>query len=187
MNKISLGPSISLYKNVNIDIYDILKEINDDLWKNEMVVNQNGNRELDLDNRNTKSLTIPIKQNKDMDKKINLLSSLISDKIIPIEKDYLIENDTNLKSHDDYKILKYEIGGKFNLHRDDGGGRFRRMSWVYYINDDYEGGELCFPTFNIDIKPDAGDLIFFPSSYAYPHYVKPVISGTRYSIASWMR
>lgn len=187
MNKIELGPSITLYKDINIDIYNFLKLIDDSFWKNEIVVNTNGDRLLDLDKRNVKSIDVPLKIDESINKEISFLSEKINLSIVSIEKDYFDENEIKLKAHDNYKILKYEVGGKFNLHRDDGGGRFRRVSWVYYINDDYEGGELCFPTFNIKIKPEAGDLIFFPSSYAYPHYVSPTTSGTRYSIASWIR
>lgn len=187
MNKVSLGPSIVLYKDININIYDLLKSIDEEDWANEYVINVDGNRSLNLNNRNTKSINVPIKINKDCPAYISDLSSIINEKISKVEEDYLLSNSTKLKSHDDYKILKYDVGGRFNEHRDDGGGKFRRVSWVYYVNDDYEGGHLCFPTFNLDIKPNAGEIIFFPSSFAYPHYVTPVTQGTRYAIASWLR
>ena len=61
------------------------------------------------------------------------------------------------------------------------------LSSLFYLNDDYEGGEIEFPSFDIKYKPEAGDLIMFPSSYAYRHKVNSVLSGIRYSIASWLR
>jgi predicted 2-oxoglutarate/Fe(II)-dependent dioxygenase YbiX len=36
-----------------------------------------------------------------------------------------------------------------------------------------------------EIKFKAGDLIIFPSIFLYPHLVKPVKKGTRYSFVSW--
>jgi len=61
-------------------------------------------------------------------------------------------------------------------------------SSVLYLNDDYEGGELFFPEFNLTIKPKLGDLVTFPTNSMYIHAVKEVKHGTRYTIAlSWFR
>lgn len=61
-------------------------------------------------------------------------------------------------------------------------------SSVLYLNDDYEGGELFFPEFDLTIKPKFGDLITFPTNSMYIHAVKEVKYGTRYTIAlSWFR
>ncbi len=56
------------------------------------------------------------------------------------------------------------------------------LSGVFYLNDDYEGGELHFPNQNITIKPKAGSLIIFPSVQPYIHHPKEVISGNKYMI-----
>lgn len=50
-----------------------------------------------------------------------------------------------------------------------------------YLNDDYEGGELWFPLLDLTIKPEAGDAVFFPSTYIYAHAAKQVTSGTKYA------
>lgn len=61
-------------------------------------------------------------------------------------------------------------------------------SSVLYLNDDYDGGELFFPEFNLTIKPKLGDLVTFPTNSMYIHGVKEVKYGTRYTIAlSWFR
>jgi hypothetical protein len=61
-------------------------------------------------------------------------------------------------------------------------------SSVLYLNDDYEGGELFFPEFDLTIKPKLGDLVTFPTNSMYIHAVKEVKHGTRYTIAlSWFR
>ena len=53
------------------------------------------------------------------------------------------------------------------------------------LNNDYKGGELIlFKDKKIDLK--AGNVVVFPSNFLYPHEVKPVISGVRYSYVSWV-
>ena len=52
------------------------------------------------------------------------------------------------------------------------------------LNDDYEGGELImFGDKKIELP--AGSVTVFPSNFMYPHEVKPVKSGIRYSYVSW--
>jgi len=79
------------------------------------------------------------------------------------------------------------VGQKFVNHIDDHTDYHRRMSTIYYINDNYEGGEIEFPRFNVKYKPVANDFIIFPSNYMYNHSVSPVISGERYAVVSWAR
>jgi len=58
------------------------------------------------------------------------------------------------------------------------------LSILSVLNDDYEGGEfIMFDDYEIKFKP--GDLIVFPSVFLYPHLVKPVKKGVRYSFVSW--
>tara|TARA_R110000803_G_scaffold210692_1_gene283265 strand:+ start:2109 stop:2708 length:600 start_codon:yes stop_codon:yes gene_type:complete len=58
------------------------------------------------------------------------------------------------------------------------------LSIVCLLNDDYGGGEfIMFDDYEIKFK--AGDMIIFPSVFLYPHLVKPVTKGNRYSFVSW--
>lgn len=88
---------------------------------------------------------------------------------------------------EDYEILKYGPGNFFIDHIDDGLFMARRVSIVYYFNDDYEGGEIVFPRFNIEIKPKANQLLIFPANYIYNHNVNEVTKGTRYSMVNWLK
>jgi hypothetical protein len=58
------------------------------------------------------------------------------------------------------------------------------------LNDDFEGGGTFFAgnhKFNGHlIKPDVGDLLFHPSNTKYPHGSRPVLSGTRYILVSFV-
>jgi hypothetical protein len=58
------------------------------------------------------------------------------------------------------------------------------LSFVATLNDNFKGGEFVMWDDKI-IKMKAGTVIIFPSCFLYPHTVKPVIEGTRYSCVSW--
>lgn len=52
------------------------------------------------------------------------------------------------------------------------------------LNDDYTGGEFVMWDSEV-IKLPAGAVAVFPSNFLYPHEVRPVKSGIRYSYVSW--
>jgi hypothetical protein len=52
---------------------------------------------------------------------------------------------------------------------------------LFYLNDDYEGGELYFPLQNIKFKPKKGAAYFFPGDLNYIHGVSTIESGIRYT------
>lgn len=53
------------------------------------------------------------------------------------------------------------------------------------LNDDYEGGELIMWN-DTQLELKAGQVMMFPSNFLYPHEVKLVTKGTRYSYVSWV-
>jgi hypothetical protein len=55
------------------------------------------------------------------------------------------------------------------------------IAGLFYINDDYEGGELYFPNQGIQFKPKKGAAYFFPGDLHYIHGVTEIKSGTRYT------
>ena len=55
------------------------------------------------------------------------------------------------------------------------------ISSLFYINDDYEGGELYFPHQNIQFKPKRGSAYFFPGDMNYVHGVTEVKNSYRYT------
>lgn len=59
------------------------------------------------------------------------------------------------------------------------------VSVLVYPNDNYDGGEITFPDYDIVLKPKAGDLIIFPGNSYYKHTVEIVKSGIRYTMPSW--
>ena len=82
-------------------------------------------------------------------------------------------------------LLRYEPGDMFHNHFDAAKTYPRIVSVSMFLNDDFEGGELEFKEFGIKLKPDAGDIVVFCSSYPYMHQVHPVKTGIRYSVVKW--
>jgi predicted 2-oxoglutarate/Fe(II)-dependent dioxygenase YbiX len=87
-------------------------------------------------------------------------------------------------------VLKYEVGGHYVAHTDHHKTEPRTLSFIFFLNDDYEGGDIHFFFPNeqnkMIIKKKAGRLIIFPSNFLYPHAVEPVTKGVRYTVVSWM-
>ena len=61
---------------------------------------------------------------------------------------------------------------------------FPQASALLFLSDDYEGGE--FVVAEKIYSPQKGAGIIFPSNFLYPHEVKPVIKGTRWSALTWL-
>lgn len=96
----------------------------------------------------------------------------------------------HMQGINDIQLLKYEVGGFYTYHIDHAGIKTpRTMSCILFLNDDYKGGELMFKDprgqNEITIKPKASRLIIWPSNFMFPHTVKPVTEGVRYSVVAW--
>jgi hypothetical protein len=96
-----------------------------------------------------------------------------------------IHNMGDLLKNHEWQIIKYDVGSFFKNHIDDCAAYSRTVSILMYFNDDYDGGEIEFPEFDISYKPQLGDILVFPSSFIYNHSVKEVTSGVRYAAVNW--
>jgi hypothetical protein len=83
-------------------------------------------------------------------------------------------------------FIKYGPGQHFREHADHGYSYNCVVSLVGYVNDDYEGGGLYFNKLGLNIKPKAGDLYIFPSTYLFSHTALPVDSGLKYSLVTML-
>ena len=62
------------------------------------------------------------------------------------------------------------------------------FSSILYLNDDWEGGEIYFPRLNKTIRPEKGDLVYFPSdSVVSEHGVKKIYKSDRVTFAAWFQ
>jgi hypothetical protein len=91
----------------------------------------------------------------------------------------IYQNDAGISEHyamnyhTDFVVpLKENPGTKFGI------------TTTFYLNDDYEGGEICFKINDhyISHKPQAGDVIVFPSMDPYMHGVRKSFGTERYMI-----
>ena len=85
-----------------------------------------------------------------------------------------------------FNLLRYQGGQHYDAHYDGSTAEKRSVSAIFYMNDNYEGGELEFVNYGIKIKPSAGSMYLFPSNWAYRHIAHPVTSGTKYAIVTWL-
>ena len=102
-----------------------------------------------------------------------------NDLIIKIRE--LIKEKTNLpiKNQEDFLITKYLKDGEYSDHYDSfivkensmfnkdffdccmSHGGQRIYTFVFYLNDDFSGGETEFPKLNIKVKPQTGKVAYW--------------------------
>ena len=121
---------------------------------------------------------------------------------------YKKEHETfNVTHHTDFRVGRYDTGGyviehcdlRYKPHKDANNSpensSWERLAtaekWGYpqvsifmFPNDDYEGGELIVA--GNEIHYTAGSAIIFPSTFMFPHEIKPVTKGERWSVISWL-
>jgi hypothetical protein len=197
IQKEEIAPGIIVYKNV-IDTADsLVQDIEDSVllgaisWQ-QAYVTTGDEASINKNSRDTQVIGIPYSKSPTEDLSSPQLAffSILGGKFFQafdlIESDYSSSYGISLEWHDSYQILKYGLGQKFTNHIDDHYQYPRRVSTVYYINDNYLGGEINFPRFGISYKPKANEMIVFPSTYVYNHSVSEVTEGIRYSVVSWL-
>jgi len=89
-----------------------------------------------------------------------------------------------------YKIQHYKQNeGHFKWHADavGPGGWERQLAVIIYLNSVADGGETCFHRQNLQIKPVAGDALFFPPFWTHLHCAQIPKSGDKYIISSFIR
>jgi len=197
IKKEDLAPGIVVYKNVLDTADSLVQDIEDSVflgaisWQ-QAYVTVGAEASIDKSSRDTQVIGIPYSKSliEDLSSPQSAFFSTLGKKFFQafdsIESDYSSNYGISLQWHDSYQILKYGLGQKFTNHIDDHHQYPRRVSTVYYINDNYLGGEINFPRFEISYKPKANEMILFPSTYVYNHSVSEVTEGTRYSVVSWL-
>lgn len=100
-------------------------------------------------------------------------------------KNYIDKFPASIEKDSGYYLLRYKKGQFYVPHIDSIKEIHRTVSCSIALNDDYEGGEFAFFDRELKYKLKKGSVIMFPSNFLYPHEIMPVLSGTRYSIATW--
>ena len=88
-----------------------------------------------------------------------------------------------------FQIQKYTANeGYYKFHNDfhtTEDNKFRVLTYLWYLNDVIEGGETEFYDGTL-IKPEAGQLLIFPSTWTYPHKGNIPISNSKYIMTGWL-
>ena len=102
-----------------------------------------------------------------------------------------------VKGYDPCQLLGYNPGGHYMSHIDCESYNEKQQKWVqtmprdisllFYLNEEFGGGELEFPELGLTIKPRRGMMIAFPSYKEFLHKVNPVTWGHRYTLVSWLQ
>lgn len=98
------------------------------------------------------------------------------------------------------QVMRYEPGEEFQQHYDflepavAAGSGQRIATFLLYLNDDYEGGETCFPRAGQSLRGGAGDGLFWANvdSGNRPdpltlHAGAPPTRGTKWVFSQWIR
>jgi hypothetical protein len=104
------------------------------------------------------------------------------------------------------QILHYDVGQKFDRHYDfldasepayaqDVAQRGQRIiTFLLYLNEDYEGGQTEFPKIGLSVKGKPGDAVMFANvdrsgapDYMTLHAGAPPTSGEKWLLSQWIR
>jgi predicted 2-oxoglutarate/Fe(II)-dependent dioxygenase YbiX len=89
----------------------------------------------------------------------------------------MMNNNLTMQYHTDFIISERDMpGNKFFI------------TCTTYINDDYDGGDICFYIDGkfINHKPKAGDILIFPSTEPYYHGVKAITKGNKFFVRNFI-
>jgi hypothetical protein len=116
------------------------------------------------------------------------LNKFINRKAFHCINDYIKTYEFSVKYKEPWELLTYKQTQKLTWHSDHGETHPCQISFVYYFNDNYVGGEVEFRDhIGKPYKPVAGELLIFPSSLDYIHRVLPIESGIKYNAISFAK
>lgn len=91
---------------------------------------------------------------------------------------------------EEFRIKRYNTDGdSFKQHVDVGdlNSSRRFLAFLFYLNDDYEGGGTLFKTPDPKyIKPKQGDVLVFPPTWQYPHEGMAVTKAPKYIMSTYL-
>ncbi len=105
---------------------------------------------------------------------------------------------TDVRSGEPLQVLRYAPGEQYHEHSDAlpqvPPHQQRVLTFLVYLDDDYEGGETAFPRLGINVRGKTGDGLLFrnASSNGVPdprsvHAGLPVTRGVKHLASRWIR
>jgi hypothetical protein len=122
------------------------------------------------------------------DKNFNILKQPITKVLYNALNSMVIDSDSELHLSGFATIQRMQEGVELKAHTDQHTDPSIKYATILYLNDDYADGELFFPNLDIQLKPKAGTLVFFPGDEEYTHGVKHVGQGAiRYVLVGFIK
>ncbi|AEC53086.1 2OG-Fe(II) oxygenase superfamily protein [Synechococcus phage S-CRM01] len=100
---------------------------------------------------------------------------------------------------EEFRIKRYvgQSEDRYDVHVDVGDltSCKRYLSLLFYLNDDFDGGETTFVQYDqpsdtyidiYDIRPKTGSVLIFPPMWMFPHRGRPVLSGAKYIMSTYL-
>ncbi len=184
-----LAPGIVVFKNIFPESMDYIKMIEEAgvSWRSaEVLVNEKEHESgKNTKARDTDIIMLPHHESEDID----ILSEFTKEfhaNLKPCLDQYLNTYYAKIEKFENPQLLRYGKEQMFHNHIDDHPFFTRRISLTYYLNDNYEGGDVEFDRHSLRFKAEKNDLLIFPSNFIYNHQVHPVTDGLRYVVVQWM-
>ena len=92
-----------------------------------------------------------------------------------------------VRALEEFRVKRYrENRDEFKTHVDVGDveSSKRKLAFLFYLNDEFEGGQTAFG--DTLITPVKGDILIFPPMWMFPHAGMPVTRGTKYIMSSYL-
>jgi len=81
------------------------------------------------------------------------------------------------------QIQRYKVGDHFDWHCDSLSGVGRIFAFIIYLNDNNGCTEFLNGK---QVKPESGKIVFFPTTWTYPHRGQELKVGTKYIITGFV-
>jgi Rps23 Pro-64 3,4-dihydroxylase Tpa1-like proline 4-hydroxylase len=197
MNCKELYPGIYLYQNVSREIdlvlelakYDTLEWQQGQVLESRYLEFQKNHNITDYKQiRDASSIGIPKTPSESDSEVVSLLSEKLGKVFTACGKHYAADKKVEVTGKEEnFQLVRYDPGQFFLPHVDSGPEASRKISMIFYLNDDYEGGELELPKIGITLKPIANSVVaFFSDAPEFEHGAKKVISGTKYASVGFL-
>ena len=105
---------------------------------------------------------------------------------------------TDVRAGEPLQVLRYAPGEQYHTHSDAlpnfPPSQQRVLTFLVYLNDDYDGGETSFPAVGLKVRGKAGDGLLFRNASAEGapdpqaiHAGLPVTRGVKHIASRWIR
>lgn len=178
---LSIAPRIVFIENV-LTPEDCRAIINSDLEFSQSLVNTSNNIQVNSEVRSSYSSS-------DANEQFSFLKTLA----VGLAKENSPNKNTKFAA-EPISVQKYEINQEYKQHYDFDDVNTRIATAIFYLNDEFEGGNTFFQQLSISVKPITGSCLLFYYDTDIPklknltsHGGNIVTLGTKYVATVWMR